>query len=275
MSTGTTWRTTLQRSFSGSAIGGPLLTLLVIFGLCLLFVPNFATLRTVSGIVSAVAISGFVTIGVTLLMISGEFDLSVGPMLAMSGYLFGSISTGADMQITHTLADLGLPVEGGNIPLAILFALLVPVIMGLFNGLLRVSTDIPSFIVTLGTRQIYRGLVWIVSGGTLLQVVDKPFTYQVFNGRFDFLNDLLEPLGRANFRTSFIWLLVAVIIFELILMRTRFGNHLFAVGGNTGAALAQGIRATRVRVMAFAISGLMAGMAGIVSFSQFASVAGG
>ncbi len=262
----------IRQGFSNSAIAGPLFTLLVIFGLCMIFVPNFATLRTGSGIVSAVAISGFVTIGITLLMICGEFDLSVGPMLAMSGYIFGALSTGADMRITHIATSLGLPIGEGNIFLAILFALLVPMSMGLINGLLRVSTNIPSFIVTLGTRQIYRGLVWLASGGLLLQVVNKPPVYEMLNGRFDILNDLLEPLGRANFRTSLVWLIILVIIFQLILTRTRFGNHLFAVGGNTGASLAQGIRTNRVRIMAFVISGLMAGIAGIISFSQFASV---
>ncbi|MBV7330726.1 ABC transporter permease [Chloroflexi bacterium TSY] len=274
MSSGTTWQSALQRTFSEKAFAGPLLTLVAIFVLSLLLVPNFATLRTTSGIVSAIAISGFVTIGVTLLMIGGEFDLSVGPMLAMGGYIFGAISTGADMRITYIAEAIGLPVgvENGSVFLGILFALLVPMLMGLLNGLLRISTEIPSFIVTLGTHQIYRGLVWIAAGGTLLQVVNKPLAFEIFNGRFDWLNDLLEPIGRANFRTSIVWLVVAVVIFELILIRTRFGNHLFAVGGNTGAAMAQGIRAARVRVMAFMISGLMAGLAGIVSFSQFASV---
>lgn len=274
MSTSTTWDHAIRRSFSNSAIAGPLFTLIIVFSLCLLFVPNFATLRTTSGIMSAIAISGFVTIGVTILMICGEFDLSVGPMLAMGGYIFGALSTGADMRITYIATSLGLPIgiENGNVPLAILLALLIPTIMGLINGLLRVSTNIPSFIVTLGTRQIYRGLVWIASGGVLLQIVNKPAIYEMFNGRFDLLNDLLEPFGRANFRTSLVWLIILIIIFELILMRTRFGNHLFAVGGNAGASLAQGIRANRVRVMAFAISGFMSGLAGIISFSQFASV---
>lgn len=274
MSSGTSWRSELQRTFSEKVFAGPLLTLVAIYALSLLFVPNFATLRTTSGIFSAIAISGFVTIGVTLLMIGGEFDLSVGPMLAMGGYLFGAISTGADMRITHIAETIGLPVgvDNGSVVLGFLVALLVPTLMGLINGLLRVWTDIPSFIVTLGTRQMYRGLVWIAAGGALLQVVDKPLTFEILNGRFDLLNDLLEPVGRANFRTSIVWLIVAVVILELILMRTRFGNHLFAVGGNPGAAMAQGIRATRVRVMAFMISGLMSGLAGIVSFSQFASV---
>ena len=107
------------------------------------------------------------TIGITLLMVSGEFDLSIGPMIAMSGFLFGTVSVGAESQITRGLSAVGLPVaEGsGNLALALILALAVPALMGLVNGLMLIWTRIPSFIVTLGTRQIFRGLVWLTSGG--------------------------------------------------------------------------------------------------------------
>jgi simple sugar transport system permease protein len=257
------------RLFSESSVAGPLTTLILVFVLCLVSVPGFATWRTISGIVTAIAISGFVTIGITILMISGEFDLSLAPMIAMSGYLFGTISTGENSVIVSTLMSVGLPVEGGNIPLAILFALFVPSVMGLINGLLFISTNIPSFIVTLGTRQIYRGIVWIVAGGVLFQTVERLPVYDLFNGRFNWLNDWLPT---ANFRTAMLWLLGMAFIFQLILVRTRFGNHIFAVGGSKDAALAQGVKVRQIKVMAFVISGLMAGAAGIVSFSQFRSV---
>jgi simple sugar transport system permease protein len=259
----------ILRLFSESSIAGPLATLILVFVLCLIFVPNFATWRTVSGIVTAMSISGFVTIGITILMISGEFDLSVAPMIAMSGYLYGTISTGEDSVIVSTLSFLGLPVQGGSIPLAIIFALLVPAMMGLINGLILIATNIPSFIVTLGTQQIYRGLVWIVAGGVLFQTIQDLPVYDLFNGRFDLLNNWLE---KANFRTTMLWLLGTAIIFQLILVRTRFGNHIFAAGGSRDAALAQGVRVWRTKTMAFVISGLMAGAGGIVSFSQFKSV---
>ncbi len=271
MSNNTTWYTNALRLFANSPIAGPLLTLLFILVLFLSVVPNFATWRTVSGIVTAVSISGFVTMGITLLMICGEFDLSLAPMIAMSGYLYGAISVGADSVITERLVKLGLPVENGHFGLAILLALAVPALMGLLNGLILIWTHVPSFIVTLGTRQIYRGLVWIVAGGALLQTLEKPFMYQVFNGRFDLLNNL-PFLGGANFRAATLWLVGVIILVQFILVRTRFGNHVFAVGGHDGAAMAQGVRVNRTRVMCFVISGLMAGMAGIISFSQFRSV---
>lgn len=259
----------ILRLLENSPIAGPLATLILVFIIFLIFAPNFATWRTVSGIITALSISGFVCIGITILMISGEFDLSIAPMIAMSGYLYGTISTGEESLIVRWLSWYGLPVEGGNILLAIIFALLVPSIMGLVNGLALIWTNIPSFIVTLGTRQIFRGIVWIVAGGVLFQTTQDLPIYGVFNGRFDLLNDLL---GSGNFRTATLWLLAVAIIFNLIMTRTRLGNHIFATGGNLGAAMAQGVRTARTKVTAFIISGLMAGMAGIISFSQFKSV---
>ena len=91
--------TDILRFFANSPVAGPLLTFVLVFIIFLIAVPNFATWRTISGIVTAISISGFVTVGVTILMITGEFDLSVAPMIAMSGYLYGTISTGADSVI--------------------------------------------------------------------------------------------------------------------------------------------------------------------------------
>ncbi len=263
----------ISQLFDTSPVAGPLATFVVVLFLCLFFVPNFSSWRTLSGIVTAVSISGFVTIGITFLMVSGEFDLSIGPMIAMSGYLYGAISVGADSRITRGLSAVGMPVaEGsGNLWLALLLALAVPAAMGLVNGLLLIWTRIPSFIVTLGTRQIFRGLAWLTAGGVLLQTLERPPIFGVFNGRFDLLNDL-PFLEGANFRTATLWLLAAAILGQYLLVQTRFGNHVFAVGGNVGAATAQGIRTARVKVLCFVFSGLMAGAAGVISFSQFRSV---
>lgn len=263
----------VTRLFSTSPVAGPLATFIVALALSLLFVPNFGSWRTVSGIVTAVSISGFVTIGITFLMVSGEFDLSIGPMIAMSGYLFGAVSVGAESRIVRGLAAVGMPVgEGeGNLALALILALATPALMGLANGLILIWTRIPSFIVTLGTRQIFRGLVWLTAGGVLLQTLERPAIYGVFNGRFDLVNDL-PFLEGANFRTATVWLLAAAILSQYMLVHTRFGNHVFAVGGNVGAATAQGIRASRTKVLCFVFSGFMAGAAGVISFSQFRSV---
>ena len=240
---------TKRRIIPDSPIAGPLATLIGVFILFSLFVPHFFTIRSVSGILSAATLTGTVTIGITLLMIAGEFDLSVGPMMAMGAFLYG----------LHTI-------EGGNPLWALFLALLVPGLMGALNGFILIRTGIPSFIVTLSTMFIYRGLVWLYSGGQMLQTIEKAPVYDVFNGRMSFIADAVKG---ANFRTAALWFIGLVFLFQYVLVRTRFGNHVFSAGGNVGAAAAQGVNVGRTKLICFIISGALAGFAGVLLFSQF------
>jgi simple sugar transport system permease protein len=209
-------------------------------------------MRSISGIVNAATLTGVVTVGVTMLMIAGEFDLSVGPMMAMGGFLY-ALNT----------------MEGGNALLALLLALLVPALMGAVNGLVVTRTGIPSFITTLSTMFIYRGVVWMLSGGAMLQSIEKLLVYDVFNGRLGFIADTIKG---ANFRSAALWWIALVLIFQYILVRTRFGNHVFATGGNVGAAGATGVNVKRIKLICFILSGLLSGFAGVLLFSQFKTV---
>ena len=247
-----TWGVDLRRRFAVSPIAGPLATFVVAFVLFAIFVPNFFTVRTLSGIINASVLTGIVTIGVTMLMICGEFDLSVGALMAMGGFIYG------------------LATVGGMSPiLALGLALLVPGLLGAVNGLILIWTGIPSFIVTLATGSIFRGAVWILSQGNMLQTIEDFLIYDILNGRLDIINDLIKG---ANFRTSAVWLFVLVVIFQAVLVRTRFGNHIFSVGGNPIAAQAQGVNVKRVKVVTFVITGVLSGLAGVVLFSQFKTV---
>jgi simple sugar transport system permease protein len=235
-----------------SPIAGPLITLAIVFVLFSLVVPNFLTVRSLSGIVNAATLTGTVTVGITLLMIAGEFDLSVAPMMAMGGFLFALNS-----------------VEGGNSFLALVLAIAVPALMGALNGLIVTRTMIPSFITTLSTLFIYRGIVWIFSGGQMFQTIEKLLIYDIFNGRMGIIVDLVEG---ANFRTAALWLIGLVLAFQYILVRTKFGNHVFATGGALGAAGATGVNVKRVKLACFVLSGVLAGFAGVLLFSQFKTV---
>ena len=240
------------RSVIASPIAGPLITLIVVFILFSLFVPHFLTLRSLSGIVSAATLTGTITVGITLLMIVGEFDLSVGPMMAMGAFLYG-LNT----------------VEGGNPLWALFLALLVPALMGALNGLIVVRTGIPSFITTLSTMFMYRGMLWIYSGGQMFQTIEKVPVYNVFNGRLNFIADAVKG---ANFRTAVLWLIGLVLLFQYLLARTRFGNHVLSTGGNVGAAASQGVNVKRVKVICFVLAGVLAGFSGVLLFSQFKTV---
>lgn len=239
------------RRFLESPIAGPLITLAVVFVLLTLFVPNntFLTMRTMSGIVNAATLTGMITIGVTLLMICGEFDLSVGAIMAIGAFLYGAMT----MHGWHPL-------------LAVLAGLAVPALLGALNGFLLTRTGIPSFIVTLGTQFLYRGALYVFSTGVMLQTIAQLPVYTVFNGRLDFLANAIKD---ANFRTSLFWLLGMVALFQFVLVRTRFGNHVFAVGGNAAAARATGVNVQRIKLICFIISGTLAGLAGIMLFSQY------
>jgi simple sugar transport system permease protein len=227
-----------------------------------------------------------VTVGVTLLMISGEFDLSVGALSAMGGFFYAFITMDGGSRVVALLSAIlrllhveAAPVEAlllailrlpGVLPMvAVLLALLVPAALGALNGLILIRTGIPSFIVTLGTRSIFRGAVWLLSGGAMVQTLEKLTVYNVFNGRLDVVNDLLQG---ANFRTSALWLLLVVFIYQYVLVRTRYGNHVFAAGGNPGAAQAQGVNVNRVKVINFMVSGALSGLSGVLLFSQFKTV---
>lgn len=242
----------VRHFFSRSTIAAPLAVLVIIFVLLSLFVPRFLTFRSISGIINAATLNGALAIGIAFLMISGEFDLSVGSNLAISAYIYGSFCV------------------AGQPGLGLILALLIPALLGALNGVILVWTGIPSFIVTLGTKYFYRGMLWVITSGTMLQTVDVLPLDKVFTGRMDFLNNLIG--SEANFRNSLIWLVLLAILFQTLLGRTKFGNHVFAVGGNAGAALGQGVNVKRTKILSFAISGLMAGVAGIFLFSQYHTV---
>jgi simple sugar transport system permease protein len=241
----------VSRRFLASPIAGPIITLVVVFILLTLFVPNdtFLTMRSISGIVNAATLTGMITIGVTLLMICGEFDLSVGAIMAVGAFVYGAMT-----------------MHGWNSFLAVVAALAVPALLGALNGFLLITTGIPSFIVTLGTQFIYRGALYVISTGIMLQTIEDLPVYTVLNGRLDFLANAIK---NANFRTSLFWLLGMVILFQFVLVRTRFGNHIFAVGGSRDAAKATGVNVPRTKLMSFVISGTLAGLAGIMLFSQY------
>lgn len=218
----------------------------------LLFVPGFGQMLTISNFINAESINSIMLMGTVLLLISGEFDLSVSAMMAMGGYIF-AVNT----------------INNRSTLLTILLVLIVTSILGAINGLITLWANIPSFITTLGTSVIYRGAIWVYSGGVIAtSQVDLP-VYHFFNNRLDAINHLWVG---ASFQTSTIWAIILAIIFHCVLSYTTFGNHVFAVGGNPNVARAVGINVKRVKLICFTLNGFMAGLAGIIFFSFFRSI---
>jgi len=203
---------------------------------------------------SFASIMGIMTVGVALLMIAGEFDLSVGSTFAVASFVFA------------------LTMNAGVPPLlAMVVALLVSALLGLVNGLIVVGAGIPSFIATLGTMLAYRGIARAIGGGDFAKYVEsKPLLFGILNGPLELLNRLCQPAG--NFRVSILWFALIVVITSIVLVRTRFGNWVFATGGHPGAALAQGVPVKRVKLAVFTLTGLLTGIASVMQFAHRTSV---
>jgi simple sugar transport system permease protein len=241
-----------QLSYFPEAVA--LTSFLALFVFFSIAAPNFLTALSIGNILTFGSITGIVTIGVGLLMISGEFDLSVGSNFAMASYVLA----------------LSL-IAGWPVWVAIPLAILTSSLLGLLNGLIVTKTQIPSFIATLGTMLAYRGLVRGIGHGNFATYKgDSIPIFQVLNGKFMLLNDLFKTSD--SFRMSLIWFLLIAVLFTYLLMRTRFGNWVFATGGGPEAANAQGVNVTRVKLINFTLVGLLVGIASVLQFSYRLSV---
>jgi simple sugar transport system permease protein len=248
---------TLKRLRYGLA-ASPEVVALVIFSVVFVFfsvmADNFLTPVALSNILTFASIQGIIVVGVAMLMIAGEMDLSVGSNLAVASFVFA------------------LALNAGVAPFpAMLLALLISTLLGAVNGLIVISSGIPSFIATLGTMLAYRGIARAIGGGTFAKYTEaRPVLFSILNGAMDSLNQLCEPV--SNFRLSIFWFLLIAVVMTMVLMRTRFGNWVFAAGGNEGAALAQGVPVKRVKLMLFALTGLLTGLASVMQFAHRTSV---
>jgi simple sugar transport system permease protein len=186
---------------------------------------------------------GFIAIGVGILMIAGEFDLSVGATFTISGLMLAM------------LHNAGMPVV-----VCVMLALSLGVAIGLVNGMLTLSFAIPSFIITLGTMMILRGVILFVSGTATIPFRPAQWFDSLVTGEIGFL------------QAQFLWLLFFVVAAWVLLKRHRIGNHLYAVGGNRKAANAIGVNVMRTKLFAFATAGFMAAISGIVSTTRVNSV---
>lgn len=230
----------LHRPASGAALGTMLIFLLfsVLTGDTFLTLPSFASTLTIA------AELGIVSMGVTLLMIGGEFDLSVGSVLGVSSVT------------VPWLAERGWPVAGA-IPMAFFVAALI----GFINGVIVNRTQIPSFIVTLGGLFWWRGVLFAITKGFPINVPQGNLAFEAFSARLPF-----------GFNVSLFWFLGLGLLLSVVLARTRFGNWVFATGGNVRAAEALGIPAKRVKLILFVIAALCAALAGVIQVGRFSGV---
>ena len=219
---------------------GVILAFLVLLTFFSIFSSNFLTLRNITGILTIVSELGIVAIGVAFLMIAGEFDLSVSSVYAFSGFLF------------VTLANKY------NSPLAFVITLVVAAFIGFCNGIITLRARIPSFIATLGMMLLLRGSLLAVTGGESVSYSSDAI-----------MPTILTRFIGYGFRPSHIWFLALTLIFSIILTNTRYGNWVFATGGNREVARAMGVNTNKVKVTNFMLSALMASLSGCIVISRF------
>ncbi len=207
------------------------------------FAPHFFSERVSSNILLSSSTLGLIAVGVAVLMIAGQFDLSVGSVYGLSaGLVILSINAG--------------------IPAAVVLPLILVVglIIGAINGYLVTKLGIHSLIITLGGLMFYRGVLLAITEGFPIRLQ----TPDAFLRAFDF--------NWHGIPGPFFWFLLLVVIFAFVLTCTRFGNWLFATGGSPEAARGMGVPSERVQITAFALTSMMACLAGYVSVARFSSV---
>lgn len=248
----------LRRPELGAVAG----TVLVIVFFAL--VAGNSGLYSARGIVNFLEVSaqlGILASAVSLLMIAGEFDLSIGSMIAFAGICIAIPAT-----------QWGWPLWA-----CILLAFAVAIGTGYLNGLLTVSTGLPSFIVTLGSLFMLRGVTLgatrLITGRTQVSGVHDhtdDWLTPLFAGQFGgtpigWLTDLgvigLRPDGKPNIEgipVSVLWWLGMTALFTWILLRTKFGNWIFASGGDANAARNVGVPVARTKIMLFILTAVAA-----------------
>lgn len=198
--------------------------------------PVFFTPANLSNIGRQTALVSIVAVGMTFVIVAGEFDLSVGSTLALSG-------------VVAALAMKGI---APSLVVGAAAALLTGAGIGFVNGLLATKLRIPSFLITLGSLSITRGIVLLVTD-TRPVVITNPTYFRVFGEG--------QLLGVP---TPIVWTIVVIAGGIVGLHFSSFGRTVYAAGGNRVAALYSGIRVDRVKIAALTLVGTLAGLAGLV-----------
>lgn len=222
--------------------GTLLVALIVLLLILTAAAPNFMTLGNVLNIVREAAFVGIIAWGMTLVIISGEIDISVGSNVALSSALLGVL-----------VAKQGIPI----LP-AVLIVLAVGTLIGVFAGLFRALLNVPSFIVTLALYLGLKGLALFITNAFPNSIPSATFNY--FGAGFFF-----------GIPVPALVLFALFLVFLFVSRKTAFGRSVYAVGGNAEAARLSGISVARVRIVVFTMTGLLAALVGVLLSARLSS----
>jgi ribose transport system permease protein len=216
----------------------PFGSLMVLFIALWIASPYFLTSTNLSSLIRQTAVINIMALGMTIIIISGGIDLSVGAILAMGG-LLGTMAM-----------EKGFPIPAG-----IAIGLLVGLLCGLINGFLIARLKIAPFIVTLGTLGVFRGSTLLISNGLPVHQIPQAFSF----------------LGEGNLLgvPFVLWVLVVCAAgMHFVLEHTRLGRYAFAIGSNSAAAVYAGIPVAGYTMAVYALGGLLTGLAGMIEASR-------
>lgn len=221
---------------------GVVMALVLLFLVFALTSDIFITSRNLLNITRQVSVNALIAIGMTFVIITGGIDLSVGSVIAFAGIIASSM-----------IVEMNLPIW-----LAVLAGVLVGTVTGLVNGLLITFLNMPAFVTTMGTMTMLRGLGYIYTQG-----------YPIYN-----LPKAFKLIGQGHVGSipiPTIILAVVALIAYMILRRTVFGRHIYALGGNMEASRLMGIHVKTVQLLTYVICGTITGIAAIVSTARLGS----
>lgn len=214
---------------------GIMLVLLLLVALLSALSPVFLTPNNLLTVLKQISHNMCLALGMTLVIILGGIDLSVGALVAM----IGTVTVGL-------IVNQGVPIFAG-----ILIGLILGILCGALNGGFVAFFKFPAFIVTLSMMNIARGVAYIYCGGKTTRIMDERFV-KIGTGSLG-----LVPI-------PVIYMLVMIVIFSILLNKTKFGTYIYAIGGNREAARLSGVPIKITEIAVFTIAGFMASFAGIV-----------
>lgn len=220
-----------------------LVILLLLWAIFSIVTPTFLSSQNILVMMRTMPELGIIAVGVTFLMISQEFDLSVGSTFAFAPFI-----------MTLLVRD------GVGVWVALLVCLAIGMLIGLINGVVTVRAKIPSFITTLGAMMVWRGATLLVSGGFPETFEAPEWFNSIFTGE-------VGPIP-----VQFLWFVAILVLLWSILEHHRYGNWVFVTGSNTAAARALGVATDRVKIINFMIVGALAAFAGFIQVSRLGSV---
>ena len=233
----------------------PLVFLLVLMLVFSVMEPRFFSELNLFNVMRQISITGLIALGMTFVILTGGIDLSVGSIVALAGLVAGAMNKGSSAN-TLTLDDT--VVAGYPVIVSVAVAALIGLAAGLLQGVAITTLNVPPFVVTFGGLSAFRGAALLYSGGGPISSFDDAYRF--------WGQGKLGPVP-----VPVIIFLAAALLCHIVLRHTRYGRHIYAIGGNAEAARLSGLNVRGLTLSVYVIVGLFAGLAGFVLSSRLNS----